>query len=104
MDKHNPYRLESPEDRKKKIAKDIEIKNNIKAMTQAARECLSDDRFKKYRAEYEKGRATIMKLLAETSFGNPVDDAFFMRVCLAKLTVIGELLERVEIDAKREVV
>lgn len=69
----------------------------------AAKECLKTEHFKRYKDEYLKAERKIIDGLIEKSYVDPVQDAFFMREQLARLSVLKQLIVTIESDASRNI-
>lgn len=100
---NNPFRNPS---RKEVIEQETERKRidaKITSLAESARRCLDNEDFKRYREEFVKAEREINKMMIENVNPDPVKDAYFLRACLNKLSVIYQLTDMVEKDANRKV-
>jgi hypothetical protein len=99
--RRNPYKKITEEEKLKKEAQQREIEAKIKGTAKLGRECLSDDKFKKYRDSYIQSREMIISLMKQNNESDPIKFAFFCKACLSKLDGMDMLLDLVDKDAKR---
>lgn len=97
---HNPFapKTEKEIKDKEKVKKEIELR--IKTIATIGQRILSSPDGISYKQELEKQRDSILKLMILTVDPDPLKDAFFVRACLNKLSVVYALLESVERDAR----
>ena len=91
------------EDQAKKKAEELKaISDHIKKVSGLAQDCLHDNKFKKYRTEYEKLQEEILTFMYEYPANpDPIQDAFFLRACINKLGMLREILKMISKDVKR---
>lgn len=66
----------------------------------AARDLLKSESFIRYKQMYEKLEGEMMKALLHNQMNDPVQDAFYMRSLVDKVSVLRILIDNVEKDAK----
>lgn len=98
----NPFRKKTPEEEVKRLQAQRELEEKLKEVAQLGRDCLSDERFKRYKEAYIKARELLIKKLLENTEPDPIKYAFFAKSYLSKLDGMGMLIEAVEKDAKKE--
>ena len=88
-------RQDSAEKRKK-------AQEEAKAVMLLARECFSDDKFKRYKAKAIAHRDNLLKEIFKFRTADPIEYAFELRELLAVADFSLQLLEDVEAEAKME--
>jgi len=91
----------SDQDKNKKAIAEKKIKERTEALREAAQNCLATDSFKKYLEEYESATEDMVNIMIDTKLDDPVQDAFFLRSVLSKISVSRALIRSVRKDAKR---
>lgn len=97
----NPFHKPTSDEQKKikKAQEDLEIA--LQASREAAKAILASEYGSKYKDALTKARDSIIGFMMRTANPDPVQDAYFMRSCLAKLDVMYSLLTEVEKDARK---
>lgn len=80
-----------------------EIRKEIIALTQSAKACLSDVKFKKYEEQYLNSRENIISILERYEEPDPIKYALFCRESLSMLLTLRQLLDSVKVDARDKV-
>lgn len=83
--KHNPYVKKSEEEKLKEAKAMQAIDRSLQRVADTARELLSDERYVKYKNEYDEAREKIMEILIENKISDPMARLSFQDACLAKL-------------------
>lgn len=100
LDNFGPLTAEKVQKQKDELES---IEKNIKAIAEIGSNCLGDIKFRKYRAEYEKIREELLDFMMVYANPDPVQDGYFLRACLSKLSVLKILIDGVQKDVKRKV-
>lgn len=95
--------MKSPISFLNKEKKTNEALEKVKLLKDMAQNCLRTKEFEHYKKEYEKTRDYMINFLMENVKEDPVQDAFFVRTMLSKLSAMNMLLNIVERDAGRKV-
>lgn len=99
---NNPFDPISKEEQKRRGQELIEIQQKIKKTVQTAAECLSDERFVKYREEVKAAREGLIKIIKQNSDTDPIRFAFLAKACISKVDVLDMIIELVEKDLRRK--
>ncbi|HAG51719.1 MAG TPA: hypothetical protein DCL42_10370 [Deltaproteobacteria bacterium] len=99
----NPFKPLTTEEIKKQKVEREEIKQRLQCLSSLGQKCMANPDFKKYRDELAEQKDAIIKLMIKAVDPDPMQDAFFLRACLNKLSVYYEILELPEDDASRRV-
>jgi len=99
----NPFKPLTLEEvaRDKREREEIQIR--IRALSDLGKKVLSHPDFIKYKEELAKQRDEIVQIMIKTANPDPVQDAYFLRACLNKLSAYYELLALPQDDAGRKV-
>ena len=102
-----PYKSAyTPLSEKERIEKEQAKKDSVAELTgiiQSANECLKNENFKKYKKDYLVYERKIVDSLIGKSYVDPVQDAFFMREQLARLSILKQFITDIEQDAERKI-
>jgi hypothetical protein len=96
----NPYHKLSREEQKIQDAKVKEFKDNMEKVAQSAKSILSSEYGARYVDELNRARESTIDLMMNTANPDPVQDAFFLRACLAKISAFNLLLGSIKRDAR----
>lgn len=77
------------------------IDKQIAELTDMARKILDMPEMVRYREKLNKTYRAVLKLIDEKVNDDPVKDAFFMRVTLAKVNTLANILGDIEDDVKK---
>ena len=100
----NPFKALTEEE---KIGKQVEraaLEAKLKGLAALGNKCLSNPDFTKYRDELILQKDDIIKTMIASVNPDPVQDAYFLRACLNKLSAYYELLELPKDDAARKAI
>ena len=99
----NPFKAPSAEEIARDKKEREELKVRIKSLSELGQKVIAHPDFIKYREELIKQKDEIIKAMIESVNPDPVQDAYFLRCCLNKLSAYYELLELPKDDASRKV-
>lgn len=97
----NPYRRKTEEEVAKEARSKEEIGQRLKFLSELGKKCLSHPDFIKYKDELDRQKDQIIRAMIETVNPDPIQDAYFLRACLNKLSAYYELLDLPNDDAAR---
>jgi hypothetical protein len=99
----NPYRVVSDKEKEDLAQERKDNQAKIVGIVQSAKNCLQTEQFKRYKDDYSVAERKIMDDMIDKSYTDPVQDAFYLREQLARLSVLRQLILSVEEDAKRQI-
>ncbi len=98
----NPFRTPSEEEILKRKNDKETIEKQIASVIKLAGECLDDEKFKRYRDEFEEMRRDVFLKLATPMDPDPINDAHYLRSCINTIVTLDKLLSKPQRDLKRK--
>lgn len=97
----NPYEKPTAEEIAREEALEKEMQDRFNATIELGKKCMQREEFQKYKEEYEKAREIAIDFLMEHVNEDPIKFAFQCIAVLNKIQTMKQLINLVELDAKR---
>ena len=86
-------------EKRKKEHEDIE--KRIKVIAKLGNECLSENKFQKYKTEFEKCKEKLLDFMIAYADPEPIKDAFFLRSALGQMKILKMFIDMINKDVRR---
>lgn len=97
----NLYQPKTQEEILKEQFAKKELDAKLQGVVEVLRRCIDSPDFKDYKKRYFEAQREIEDLMMRHADPDPVQDAYFMRACLNKLSILRLLLDAVQTDVKK---